>query len=141
MCIRDSYNDHADLETMYREGARPIDILFRAMVIFGVMDLTPAFPAELSDMKKLFEECRPLLSAARIAQKTADRCRTAVSYTHLLISADYTDRGTKGKSDRIFPCFRSIFYYNIIRIRGIESDGFAVSFPFFSSLTGKLTLP
>ena len=71
------YNDHADLETMCREGARPIDIIFRAMVIFGVMDLTPAFPAELSDMKKLFEECRPLLSAARIAQKTADRCRTA----------------------------------------------------------------
>ena len=72
-----SYNAGAGLQDMAEEGARPIEILFRAFVIFGVMDIVPEFPPEYASMKTLFEECRPPLTAARIAQKTADRCRIA----------------------------------------------------------------
>lgn len=71
------YGNRADLETMHRDGARPIELLFSAMAVFGVMDIVPVFPFELPELKEMFDECRPLLTAARIAQKTADRCRVA----------------------------------------------------------------
>ncbi|MCI8285488.1 MAG: hypothetical protein HFE90_09555 [Firmicutes bacterium] len=71
------YGYRADPEQMLKNGSRPIDILFSALVTFGIMDIVPEFPAELSVIKNMFNECKPLITAAKVAQKTADRCKVA----------------------------------------------------------------
>lgn len=71
------YGHRADPEKMLKDGSRSIDILFSALVTFGVMDIVPEFPDELSVIKNMFNECKPLLTAAKVAQKTADRCKVA----------------------------------------------------------------
>ncbi len=71
------YNNRPDLKTMASEGARPIDILFSALTTYSMMDLVPEFPEGMPQIETMFNECKPFLTAARIAQKTADRCRIA----------------------------------------------------------------
>ncbi len=66
-----------NLKQLHEAGARPIEILFRAMVIYGVMDIVPEIPEELTEISSLFHSCMPLLASARVAQKTADRCKIA----------------------------------------------------------------
>ena len=62
---------------MAADGARPVEILFSAMTVFGLMDIVPEFPPDMPEIETMFRECQPYLKAARIAQKTADRCKVA----------------------------------------------------------------
>lgn len=71
------YEKRPDLTDMAKHGARPIELLFSAFVVFGVMDIIPQFPSGFSEVENMFNECKPILTAARIAQKTPDRCKLA----------------------------------------------------------------
>ena len=71
------YQNRPDLIAMAADGARPVEILFSAMTVFGLMDIVPEFPPDMPEIETMFRECQPYLKAARIAQKTADRCKVA----------------------------------------------------------------
>lgn len=69
------------LTDMYKNGATPFALLMSALEVFGVMDEELAFPdetdSELDEIKEIYRECLPLVKAARVAQKTSDRCKVA----------------------------------------------------------------
>ncbi len=71
------YSKRPDLKTMYRNGAKPAEVLFSALEVYGVMDIEQEFPLELGSMRSMFRECIPALKAARLAPKTSDRCEAA----------------------------------------------------------------
>lgn len=69
------------LTDMYNNGAKPFDLLMSALEVFAVMDEELDFPdetdGEMEEIKAIYRECLPLVKAARIAQKTSDRCKVA----------------------------------------------------------------
>ena len=92
------YQNRPDLIAMAADGARPVEILFSAMTVFGLMDIVPEFPPDMPEIETMFRECQPYLKAARIAQKTADRCKVANDIFEILrpVIDQCIDAGEKG---------------------------------------------